>query len=659
MSSTPTQIRTVDPFAEYNSNVANRLTRMVSGNANVLMSVNSLSLSLDTTSPTTVAVVRTGSVFKDDVLIQVTANHQVDFTDLDNYISPGAGFDEIGYYYVVLEYTYVKSRPAPEANIKILKPSQRATGYPSDSLVFLGAVKVINIGITQGIDVSDPFHNADPEDLDNRRIYVKSYAGTETGLPTHENFRDQSRIAYDSETDKFWLGYRNNWQEFGTGGSVINIDTTGTNVGQLCYVDATGAATPAGGAALLTSGEVGADIAVEAVGLEVDSSGKGLTSGIAVGVEIETAIVVAVGDLLYLSNSEAGKVTPNKTSPYYQVVGRALTAGTGGASTIDIIFTPKVVLAEAIVGQISSWDGPDGSGLYYKDINISALDIPSAAEVLLCNFFDNSTQMKIQPTEVEILSTTLVRIYMNINSVTLNYIFSTGGGGTIGAGGGGGSGADHSLLLNLDYASSGHTGFAPSPHDNTHHTNPYALLTEVTYNTLNSNGDVGTGATQVAQGNHTHGTSDIPSGTQMVFRQASAPTGWTIVTAGFNNNSMLVLGTSYVSSGGSQDARSFNPAVSAAANGGHSHTTGSHTLTLSQIPSHNHSTGGYGNFIVTSGATHGAAGDSYGTRSVTGSSGGGGSHNHGSTSTQSAHSHVMSYSSYAPYYTRLIAATKD
>ncbi len=654
MSSKPTQTRTVDPFAEYNSNVANRFTRMMTGNDNVLMSTNSLALALDTTSPTTVAVVQTGTVFKDDVLIEVTEDHRVDFEDLDNYISPGPGFNEIGSYYIVLEYTYVKSRPAPEAEIKILKPSQRATGYPVDSLLLLGVVKVIQPGASPVIDVSNAFSNYDSESgyEDNKREYVKFYAGTETNLPTHTKFRDQSRIAYDSETDKFWLGYENNWQEFGTGGSVINIDTTGTTVGQLCYTDASRAAVPA----IATAGDTGADIAVAAVGLEVDSSGKGLTSGIANDVPVEGAVIVTAGDLLYLSATEAGKVTNVKTNPYYQVVGRALTSRVG-AGPVDIIFTPKVVLSDAIVGRITAtgdWSLDGGSGLYYHDIDISLLEV-SAELAVLTNFFDDATDMVIQPNDIEIRTGGLeVRVWMNVNTVSINYIIATGGGGNISVGGGGG-GSDHSLLANLDFAASGHTGFAAGNlaggHGNADHSDTFITATGVTFGNLSGNGDVGTGATQVAQGNHTHAGlgGDIPSGTAMLFLQASAPVGWTIKTTGFTNNSMIVLGTSYAL-GGSADARTYNPNVVAAGAGAHSHSISSEA---------NHTHTGNTNLETKTGtnvATDGGP-DSHYHYFTTDPAG---AHSHGgATGGEANHAHSMSYDTYDPYYARVIAATKD
>jgi hypothetical protein len=58
----------------------------------------------------------------------------------------------------------------------------------------------------------------------------------------------------------------------------------------------------------------------------------------------------------------------------------------------------------------------------------------------------------------------------------------------------------------------------------------------------------------------------------------------------------------------------------------------SHTLTIPQMPSHTHPPGGgAGNFMTTTGGGVGAPGDNYSTFSNTGSTGGDGSHSHGST----------------------------
>jgi hypothetical protein len=46
----------------------------------------------------------------------------------------------------------------------------------------------------------------------------------------------------------------------------------------------------------------------------------------------------------------------------------------------------------------------------------------------------------------------------------------------------------------------------PTSHGNAQHTSTFITATDITYENLNANSDVGTGATQVAQGDHTHAT---------------------------------------------------------------------------------------------------------------------------------------------------------
>jgi len=75
---------------------------------------------------------------------------------------------------------------------------------------------------------------------------------------------------------------------------------------------------------------------------------------------------------------------------------------------------------------------------------------------------------------------------------------------------------------------------------------------------------------------------------------------------------------------------------------GHTHTTGSHTLTTSQIPPHNHTIHPSGGFVeLNSSVTPGSAGGYQGGQgllsgNITGSTGSGGSHNHGNTGTGGA-----------------------
>ena len=80
------------------------------------------------------------------------------------------------------------------------------------------------------------------------------------------------------------------------------------------------------------------------------------------------------------------------------------------------------------------------------------------------------------------------------------------------------------------------------------------------------------------------GTSDgFPSGTRLLFHQASAPTGWTVVSS-YNDYAVRIVSSGGGTSGGSTGFSSlFNGTIS---------TTGgnvqAHTLTTSEMPSHSH-----------------------------------------------------------------------
>ena len=83
----------------------------------------------------------------------------------------------------------------------------------------------------------------------------------------------------------------------------------------------------------------------------------------------------------------------------------------------------------------------------------------------------------------------------------------------------------------------------------------------------------------------------IPQGTQMLFRQSSAPSGWTKQTSGTYNNSGCRIVTGNVGTGGNQAftssfaQRNIQSGVSVSVNGGN---VQNHTLSTPQIPSHNH-----------------------------------------------------------------------
>ena len=106
-STTPTQERVVDPFASYNSNIVNRITEIVTQNSNGLLTIPSLQVTLGALPLTTVDVAP-GYIVKDDVLIKITATHQVDITDGDQWEGGSPLPFPSGYCYLVLKYTYQK-----------------------------------------------------------------------------------------------------------------------------------------------------------------------------------------------------------------------------------------------------------------------------------------------------------------------------------------------------------------------------------------------------------------------------------------------------------------------------------------------------------------------------------------------------------------------
>ena len=170
----------------------------------------------------------------------------------------------------------------------------------------------------------------------------------------------------------------------------------------------------------------------------------------------------------------------------------------------------------------------------------------------------------------------------------------------------------------------------------------------------------------------------FPSGTKVVFAQASAPTGWTQDTTNNDKALRVVSGTG----GGTGGTHAFSspPSTSHTHTGpSHTHSTpshshshslsaGSHTLSTSQMPSHTHVAG----YAYSSGSYNIHA--EYGGSTVsqyTGSTGGSGSHSHslsgsitsGGSGTSGAGGTGATGSAgptaFAPQYIDVIVCSKD
>jgi len=408
---TPSQERIVDPYASYHSNVVNRLTRMITTGLNCLFGTHSIEV---TQLSTTEVECSEGQCFKDDVLIQTTATLTVDFEDEDFYVDPSGGWwNEIGYYYVVLDYVYTKSRPAPEATIKIILPSQTATLFNSDRYLFLKAVEVSWSGSAFEIDDVWDFDPATPT---NRRVYAPLFAGVQDTVPAFDQDEHEARIIYVRSTDRLYWGTSARWETFNA--IRDNIDTIGMTVGQLGYVDAGGAMQPA----IADSIDHQADAVIIQVGYEADGSGKVRMAGRADDVPVETGVTVAIGDTLYLSTTEAGTVTNVVPPAFRQTVGTAISAATG-PSTISIWFFPGnmyfVAGASIVRDNITApGDWTLSAGNYYYDVDISSLgglQVTSA-------FFDGVD--KIYPMHEELITVPpyKLRVWMPVNTVSLDAI---------------------------------------------------------------------------------------------------------------------------------------------------------------------------------------------------------------------------------------------
>ena len=121
----PPQTRAIDPYSSFDSNVQNRLTRCITQGQNCIYSPGSLDV---ISGPSDHEVIVTiGQIFIDDVIISIDSNFTVDMADRAFYVSDeGHWWDVAGNYWIIASYQYVKSRPAPQMAIQILKPSQHS-----------------------------------------------------------------------------------------------------------------------------------------------------------------------------------------------------------------------------------------------------------------------------------------------------------------------------------------------------------------------------------------------------------------------------------------------------------------------------------------------------------------------------------------------------
>ncbi len=132
----------------------------------------------------------------------------------------------------------------------------------------------------------------------------------------------------------------------------------------------------------------------------------------------------------------------------------------------------------------------------------------------------------------------------------------------------------------------------------------------------------------------------FPSGTRLVFQQTAAPTGWTKDLTQNDKALRVVSGTA-----GTGGSVAFTTAFASQAVNG---TVQGHTLTIAEIPAHDHA---YNQPVVNQVRPTGSGAGAYGAAgATTGQTGGGGSHDHGFVGTAI---------NLAVAYVDTIIATKD
>jgi len=370
----PIQNRAIDPYASYNSNVVNILTRMITRGKNCLHGVHAIDVVIDATCGPTEITVLPGECFKDDVLIQILESHTVDMTLSDYYINHNNPWTEAGYYYVCLEYIYQKAKPAPVAKLRLLKPSQRNL-YNEDTSPFL-LLKVAEVVFNGSTFEVARLFDYDPSYPDNKRVYSQLYAGVEDTLPLFEKMRDEGRLIYVHDRDEMFFGIDNRWESFNS--VRANINTTNVSEGDVVYINEYGEAS----LAIATSSDTLANGIVLYSG---NTDGKIRLFGEFQGAKIEPGISISIGDHIYLSSNTPGTITNYMPSQFSQYLGIAISGSTID-NKCDIIFMPG-----------GSGFG-DGNGFldFYQDLLHSSVFEYMFVEPFGNNDFIDSTASNLQ-----------------------------------------------------------------------------------------------------------------------------------------------------------------------------------------------------------------------------------------------------------------------
>lgn len=136
----PVQQRTADPYSEVRyTQTLNRFTRVITGGDDMVLKSES-SFICNIIDWYTVNI-EAGIAVKDDTLVHINQDYDVDFTDQDLYIDDSDTMISEGYYFLLLQYNYARTLPAPKAYYRICRNSLLFTNYPS-RYIYLASIYV-------------------------------------------------------------------------------------------------------------------------------------------------------------------------------------------------------------------------------------------------------------------------------------------------------------------------------------------------------------------------------------------------------------------------------------------------------------------------------------------------------------------------------------
>lgn len=310
----PDQVITIDAYSKCEDE--RKLTRLYSFGMNCLLNNSAIEFSINSS---TSLIMSPGSFIMDDTLINFVGNTTIDLTNIDFYVS-GHPLNEIGYYYVVVDYKYIsKAKPANVASIRIIRPSEREY-YPNTYFLFLTCVYVNSSYIIESL------YDYDPENINNKRVYSNEHTSYVEDLPTFDT-TDVGKIVYSKNFLTYYIGVDTMWREIDTLEYIC--DTTNCLLYDMIYIGENNIAHPA----------ISIDPSTFSVG-SVTNIGESTSGRIKLYGEVtcnqEDDIDIDVGDGIYLSQSQAGRVTNIEPDSNAQKIGNCIeTSG----STCKVIIT--------------------------------------------------------------------------------------------------------------------------------------------------------------------------------------------------------------------------------------------------------------------------------------------------------------------------------